>query len=69
MTVKTSKMSTSDIKREINKVLDHFSDEALAELLKLLKELDTKSDRKLSSGALLNQILEEDKDLLAKLAQ
>jgi len=62
-------MSTSDIKREINKVLDHFSDEALAELLKLLKELDTKSDRKLSSGALLNQILEEDKDLLAKLAQ
>jgi hypothetical protein len=62
-------MSTNEIKKEINKVLDHFSNEALGELLKLLKELDEKNDRKLSSSVLLNRILEEDKDLLAKLAQ
>ena len=62
-------MSTNDIKNEINKVLDHFSDEALAELLKLLKELDSKHDRSMSSSALLNRILHEDKDVLAKLAQ
>ena len=62
-------MSTNEIKDEINKVLDHFSDEALGELLKLLKELDSKHDRKLSSSVLLNRILQEDKELLAKLAQ
>lgn len=35
-------MSTNEIKDEINKVLDHFSDKGLSELLKFLKELDSK---------------------------
>jgi len=57
------------IKDEINKVLDHFSDKALSELLQFLRELDSKKNVGISSNASLNRILQEDKDLLAKLAQ
>jgi len=62
-------MSTSEIKDEINKVLNHFSDKALSELLKFLKDLDSKNNGRISQNALLNKILREDKDLLTKLAQ
>ena len=62
-------MSKKEIKDEISKVLDHFSDEALSELLKFLKQLDSKNSQKASSDAILNRILQEDKDLLAKLGQ
>ena len=62
-------MSTNEIKEEINKVLDHFSDKALSELLTFLKALDSKNSGSVSSNALLNKILQEDKELLAKLAQ
>ncbi|MBW0177102.1 hypothetical protein [Sediminibacterium sp.] len=62
-------MSKEEIKYEISKVLDHFSDKALAELLAFLKELDTKSEVNISGSSALHKILEEDKDLLVKLAQ
>lgn len=62
-------MSKDEIKFEINKVLDHFSDTALAELLAFLKKLDTKKEEKNSVNASLNKILSEDRELLAKLAQ
>ena len=62
-------MSKEEIKYEISKVLDHFSDKALAELLIFLKELDTKRDSKTPTASSLNKILSEDKELLAKLAQ
>ena len=62
-------MSKEEIKYEISKVLDHFSDKALAELLAFLKELDTKKESTTSSNSSLNRILSEDKELLAKLAQ
>jgi hypothetical protein len=62
-------MSKEEIKYEIGKVLDHFSDKALAELLAFLKELDTKNEVAGSINASLNSILSEDKELLAKLAQ
>jgi hypothetical protein len=62
-------MSKEEIKYEISKVLDHFSDKALAELLAFLKELDTRRESKISASSTLNKILTEDKDLLAKLAQ
>ena len=62
-------MSKSEIKHEISKVLDRFSDNALAELLKFLKELDSRKDRDISSNASLIKILQEDGELLAKLAQ
>ena len=62
-------MSKKEIKEEISKVLDHFSDKALSELLKFLRELDSKNNAGISSNSSLNRILREDKELLAKLAQ
>lgn len=62
-------MSKEEIKYEISKVLDQFSDKALVELLAFLKELDTKKDVKINLAASLSKILSEDKELLAKLAQ
>lgn len=62
-------MSKEEIKYEISKVLDHFSDKALAELLAFLRELDTRKESTISANSSLNKILTEDKELLAKLAQ
>jgi hypothetical protein len=63
-------MSKEEIKDEIGKVLDHFSDKALAELLAFLKELDTRNaEVKSPIHTSLSKILTEDKELLAKLAQ
>ena len=62
-------MSKEEIKYEISKVFDQFSDKALVELLAFLKELDTKKDVKINLAASLSKILSEDKELLAKLAQ
>lgn len=62
-------MSKKEIKDEISKVLDHFSDKALSELLRFLKELESKTSSSISSKSSLDRILQEDKDLLAKLAQ
>ena len=62
-------MSKEEIKYEISKVLDHFSDKALGELLAFLKELDTKQEPKSPITFSLSKILSEDKELLAKLAQ
>ena len=62
-------MSKEEIKYEISKVLDRFSDKALAELLSFLKELDTESETKKTTDSSLNRILSEDRELLTKLAQ
>jgi hypothetical protein len=62
-------MSKEEIKYEISKVLDHFSDKALQELLAFLKELDAKENNKTKITATLAKILLEDKELLIKLAQ
>ncbi|HLD52912.1 MAG TPA: hypothetical protein VJA82_06395 [Sediminibacterium sp.] len=62
-------MSKEEIKFEISKVLDHFSDKALAELLTFLKDLDNQNDNDFSISSSIKQILLEDKELLAKLAQ
>lgn len=62
-------ISKEEIKYEISKGLGHFSDKALSELLTFLKDLDTKQEVKTSNTSLLNKILSEDKELLAKLAQ
>lgn len=62
-------MSKDEIKYEINKVLDQFSDKALEELLAFLRELDLKQKSKPPITSSLHKILEEDSELLTKLAQ
>ena len=69
MRFKDITMSKEEIKYEINKVLDQFSDEALAELLAFLRELDVKKEKKISLTSSLSKILSDDKELLTKLAQ
>lgn len=60
-------MSKDQIKSEINKVLDHFSDKGLEEILNLLKKLD--SQLPANNSSLLQKILKEDSHLLERLAQ
>ena len=62
-------MSKKEIKNEIDKVLDRFSDEALGELLTFLKELDSRKSDSITLSSSLSKILSEDKELLTKLAQ
>jgi hypothetical protein len=62
-------MSKEEIKNEINKVLDQFSDKALQDVLSLLKTIEGKTSVSLADQSVLNKILSEDKDLLEKLAK
>ena len=62
-------MSTQQIKDEINKVLDNFSDKALNDLLAYLKGLKSTQPVSLFDKDHLKKILTEDKELLKKLAQ
>ncbi len=61
-------MSKDQIKYEINRVLDHFSDAALEELLVFLKQLEQTSLHNVNQEH-LHKILTEDKELLTRLAQ
>jgi hypothetical protein len=62
-------MSKEEIKHEINKVLDQFSDQALEELLTFLKQLESTHSAALSSSNDLQKIISEDHQLLEKLAK
>ena len=62
-------MLKEEIKYEINNVLDHFSDDALKELLMFLQGLDSIQALQVSFTFTLKQILAEDFELLSRLAQ
>ena len=62
-------MSKDEIRSEINKVLDKFSDKALEELYAYLKKLQNSNSALLSNPHDLHRILSEDKLLLQKLAR
>jgi hypothetical protein len=62
-------MSKQEIQYEINKVLDQFSDKALSDLLNFLKKLEVKQPFTLFNSESLDKILNEDKELLEKLAR
>jgi hypothetical protein len=62
-------MSKDEIKFEISKVLDHFSDSALQELLSFLKKLEQQRGASILNSDSLRKILSEDRDLLKRLAQ
>lgn len=58
-------MTTKEVKTEIQKVLDKFSDKLLQDVLEYLKTLQSKS----ADTAHLKKILTEDKELLQKLSE
>ncbi len=62
-------MSKDEIKYEINRVIDKFSNDALEELLSFLKQLQERNSPATMNSGLLQKILSEDKELLQKLAQ
>ncbi len=62
-------MSKEDIKLEINKVLDDLSDKSLENILAFLKSVKSKQDFLFNDHTILEKIISEDKDLLAKLAK
>jgi hypothetical protein len=62
-------MSKSEVKDQINKVLENVSDEALESILNYLKELISKSESDLILSNNLNKILSEDKEVLERLAK
>jgi hypothetical protein len=62
-------MSKEEIKHEINRVLDQFSDKALQDLLSFLKGIETRQSISLLFGDNFKKILTEDKELLEKLAK
>ena len=62
-------MTKTEIKNEIQKVLDNVPENILKDILDLLKGIQDHSSDKIGMTHSLRQILEEDKDLLEKLAQ
>ncbi len=62
-------MTKTEIKIEIQKALDNVHENILQDILDLLKGLQNQPLNKLEMTHSLRQILEEDKELLEKLAQ
>jgi len=62
-------MSKEEIKYEINKVLDQFSDKALEELLTFVRLLGSPDSAALQNSSDLQKILSQDHQLLEKPAK
>ena len=62
-------MTKTQIKIEIQKILDNVPDNMLQDILSLLRDLQNQPQRSLEISHSLRQILSEDKELLEKLAQ
>ena len=62
-------MTTKQLRQEIIKVLEYVPDEVLTDLLEYLNELKSKSGDQVLKVKHFRRILEEDKNLLRRLAQ
>lgn len=62
-------MTARDLKDKINQVLDKMPDDVLEDVFKYLKSLTTKSAHEMKLSQNLGKILEDDKNLLERLAQ
>lgn len=62
-------MTTQDLRKEINRVIQKVPDDFLNEVLSYLKEFENKSIKDLKSVKYLKQILKEDQELLERLAK
>ncbi|MCF8336254.1 MAG: hypothetical protein K9H65_06605 [Bacteroidales bacterium] len=61
-------MNKSDLKREINKVMDEIPESELENILEYLKEIKDSSPEKTNLSKNLGKIIREDKELLRRLA-
>jgi hypothetical protein len=62
-------MTKTEIKLEIQKVLDNVPENVLQDILHLLKDLQNVSTERIEITHSLRQILTEDKELLERLAK
>jgi hypothetical protein len=62
-------MDASEIKKEIKKAIDKLSEDSMRELLGLLTYLEKHPEIDIKSVKQLNQIVNENRELLQKLAQ
>jgi len=62
-------MTTKQLISEINKVLDQVPESALTNVLNYLNSLKGKSEEEAKRSSHLRRILEEDKELLERLAK
>ena len=62
-------MATKEIKKKINSVIDNIPDDVLEDVLEYLKALTNSPKDKIHLSQNLIKILNEDKNLLARLAQ
>jgi len=62
-------MTSVEIKKEISKVLDQVPEKLLADILDLLKEVQSTKTSNSTLTSNFKKILAEDSDLLHKLAQ
>jgi hypothetical protein len=62
-------MTKQQLKTEIQKVLDNVPGTVLEDILNYLKDIQSKSANQVEMSSFLGKILNEDKELLEKLAQ
>lgn len=62
-------METKEIKDKINTVLDNIPEDVLEDVLEYLKSLTNKPKSKIHLSQNLSKILDEDKNLLERLAK
>ena len=62
-------MTTQDLRKEINRVIQKVPDDFLNEILAYLKEFENKSISDLNTINHLKRILKEDQELLERLAK
>ena len=62
-------MTTKDLRKEINRVIEKVPDDFLTEILTYLKEVENKTKKDFESLKHLKQIFKEDQELLEKLAK
>jgi glutamyl-tRNA reductase len=62
-------MTTKDLRKEINRVIQKVPDDFLTDILSYLKDVENKSKNEFDSLRHLKQIFKEDQELLEKLAK
>ncbi len=62
-------MTTQDLRKEINRVIQQVPDDFLSDILSYLKEVEQKSSKEFAESKQLKQIIKEDQELLEKLAK